>query len=403
MLWVALHFNALPPNAFPAATLENLAAWACQFTPRVSVEPPQALLAEVQGSLRYFGGVDGFLGKLRAGLAELGFEASLAVAATPRAALWLSRGNGRNFENLSVETSCSGKPLEFLKSIGISKIGELLRLPRDGLAKRCGEQLLRELDQALGALPEPRVFFAPPARFDATLELPGEVTHAEGLLFAARRLLVQLEGLLTARQAGVRRCTLALLHPKREFTEKEFIEIEINLASPARSTERFARLLRERLAKLILVRAVEAIRLEAADFTPLHARSGAMFGDAAADEESWSELAERLRARLGSGAIHGLTPYPDHRPEYAWRRVEPGDWDPREFTQPGARPVWLLVPPRRLGEMDLELLAGPERIECGWWDGDEARRDYFIARRGDSSLVWIYRETDGWFLHGIFA
>ena len=163
------------------------------------------------------------------------------------------------------------------------------------------------------------------------------------------------------------------------------------------------RLLRERLAKLSLGKAVEAIRLEAEDFTPLHERSDAMFGDAAADEESWNELAERLQARLGSGAIHGLTAYPDHRPEYAWRRVEPGEWDPREFRQPGARPAWLLEPPRRLGQMDLELLAGPERIECGWWDGDEAKRDYFIARSGDASLVWIYRESDGWFLHGIFA
>jgi protein ImuB len=398
MLWVALHFNALPSNAFPAATLENLAAWACQFTPRVSLEPPQALLAEIKGSLRYLGGLEGLLGKLRAGLAELGFDASLAVAATPRAALWLSRGEGRTLENLSVETACSGEPLEFLKSIGISRIGELMQLPRDGLAKRCGEELLGKLDQALGALPEPREFFAPPPRFAATLELPAEVTHAEALLFASKRLLIQLQGLLTARHAGVRRFTITLLQQKKKFTE-----IEINLASPTRSSERLARLLRERLAKLSLVQAVEAIRLEAEDFTPLHERSGAMFGDAAADEESWSELAERLRARLGDGAIHGLTTQPDHRPEYAWRRVEPGEWDPREFRQPGPRPAWLIEPPRRLGQMDLELLAGPERIECGWWDGDEAKRDYFIARSGDSSLVWIYRETDGWFLHGIFA
>ena len=152
MLWVALHFHVPPPE-----TLEPIAAWLCRYTPRVSLEPPQALLAEVQGSVRYFGGLGSLMGKLRAGLDELGLEAPLAVAATPRAALWLSRGHGRDFENLSVATACSGEPLEFLKSIGISKIGELLRLPREGLAKRCGEELLEKLDQALGALPEPRV------------------------------------------------------------------------------------------------------------------------------------------------------------------------------------------------------------------------------------------------------
>lgn len=400
MLWVALHFH-VPPSE----TLEPLAAWLCRFTPRVSLEPPQALLAELQGSLRYFGGLDGLLEKLRAGLAELGLEASLAVAATPRAALWRARGKGKAFEDLPL--SVMGSEGGFFKSIGISSLGELMRLPREGLAKRCGRELLEKLDQALGTLPEPRAFFAPPARFAATLELPGEVTQAEGVLFAARRLLTQLEGLLTARQAGVRRFTVILLHPKgnykKGFIEKEFTEIEIDLASPARSTERFARLLREQLAKLALKESVEAIRLEAADFTPLHERTGGMFGDAQADDEDWARLVERLRLRLGREAIHGLTTQPDHRPEYAWRRVELGEWDPREFTQPGPRPLWLLEPPRRIGEKAFELLAGPERVESGWWDGDEAQRDYFVARSDDASVIWIYREDDGWYVHGIFA
>ena len=400
MLWVALHFPVPPPE-----TLEPLAAWLCRFTPRVSLEPPQALLAELQGSLRYFGGLGGLLGKLRSGLAELGLEASLAVAATPRAALWRARGNGEGFKELPL--SVMGLGGEFFKSIGISSIGELMRLPREGLAKRCGRELLEKLDQALGALPEPRAFFAPPARFAATLELPGEVAHAEGLLFAARRLLIQLEGLLTVRQAGVRRFTLALMHPKRNykkgFIEKEFSVIEINLASPARGAERFARLLREQLAKLSLGQPVEAIRLEAADFIPLREHTAGMFGDARADEENWAQLAERLQGRLGKGAIHGLTTQPDHRPEYAWRRVELGEWDPREFKQPGPRPLWLLEPPRRIGEKEFELLAGPERVESGWWDGDEAQRDYFVARSADASVIWIYREDNGWYMHGIFA
>lgn len=77
----------------------------------------------------------------------------------------------------------------------------------------------------------------------------------------------------------------------------------------------------------------------------------------------------------------------------------------------GPRPLWLTEPPRRLAEGEFVLLAGPERIESGWWDGAEARRDYFIARTGQS-LAWIYRERsagkcgtrpEGWFLHGIFA
>ena len=393
MLWVALHFNVFPSNA-TSGTLEHLAAWACQFTPKVSLEPPQALLAELQGSLRYFGGLEPLLERLHAGLGEIGYEASVAVAATPRAALWRAKGGGRGLEDLPVENA-------FLRSVGIARIGQVLQLPREDLAKRCGQEFVDDLDRALGTLPEPREFFSLPARFDATLDLPSEVTHAEGVLFAARRLLLQLEGLLTARQAGVRRFRLLLFHHKAKTTE-----LEISFASPARETERMMRLLREQLATVSLKEAVAMIGLGAADFTPLHQRTRGMFGDPQAEGEAWAMLSERLEARLGGGSIHGLTVQPDHRPEHAWRRVEPGEWDPREFVQPGPRPLWLVEPARRLAGVDFELLAGPERIECGWWDGDEAKRDYFIARK-DASLIWIYRErcggADEWFLHGLFA
>lgn len=392
MLWLALHFPPLPPG-----TLEAIAAWACRFTPKVSLEPPQGLLLEIEGSLRLFGGLAPLKEKMGHGLAQMGMQASTGTAATARAALWLSRHDKASLEETPVEAACEGEPLAFLQSIGITTIGALLRLPREGLARRCGQALVDDLDRARGALPEPRAFFSPPPRFAARLELPAEVTHAEGLLFAARRLLVQLEGLLTARQAGIRGFTLTLFHADLES------KIPVGLASPARETERLAQLLREKLAATALARPVEAIRLEAESFAPLHGRSGGMFGDAGAEAEGWARLLERLRARLGREAVSGLATHPDHRPEHAWRRVEPGEWDPHDFHQPGPRPTWLLPEPKRISEDSLELLVGPERIESGWWDGDEASRDYFIAQMADASLAWVYREKEGWFLHGLFA
>jgi protein ImuB len=392
MLWVALRFSPLT-----AESLERIAAWACQFTPKVSLEPPRELLMEVAGSLRRFGGSQGLLEKLLAGLAATGFEAAHAAAPTARAALWLARGGRRVLEEVPVEAACGEEALELLRGIGVRNLGELLALPREGLARRCGQALVDDLDRACGALPEARVFFAPPPRFAARLELPAPVSHAEGLLFAARRLLIQLEGLLAARHAGIRNFDLIL------FFHREQSAVKIGLASPARDAERFARLLRERLAALALAQPVEAIALEAEDFVPLMERTAGMFGDAAAEAEDWARLLERLELRLGRGAVHGLATYPDHRPELAWRRVEPGEWEPREFRQPGPRPLWLLEPPRRLGQQAPLLRAGPERIEAGWWDGDEARRDYFIAQGEDLSLTWVYREDGEWYLHGFFA
>jgi protein ImuB len=82
---------------------------------------------------------------------------------------------------------------------------------------------------------------------------------------------------------------------------------------------------------------------------------------------------------------------------------------------PFFRPLWLLATPeplereksqqwgrpRRQGA--LQLLRGPERIESGWWDGADVARDYYVARDSRGSLLWIYRDVLGWFLHGVFG
>src|SRR3989454_1567445 len=167
MLWVALHFPLLP-----AGTLEALAAWACQFTPKVSLEPPQALLLEVQGSLRLFGGLPALTQRLQFGIDEIGYTPRFATAPTARRALWLARSGETRLENVPLEAACGEAPLVFLQSIGLRTLGELMRLPREGLAYRCGQRLLDELDRALGAAPEARAFFDPPPRFAAKLELP---------------------------------------------------------------------------------------------------------------------------------------------------------------------------------------------------------------------------------------
>ena len=70
------------------------------------------------------------------------------------------------------------------------------------------------------------------------------------------------------------------------------------------------------------------------------------------------------------------------------------------------RPLWLLPQPRPINDNDMALLAGPERIEAGWWDGKSVQRDYYIARNGKGSVLWIYRqhhEPIRWYMHGVFA
>jgi protein ImuB len=157
---------------------------------------------------------------------------------------------------------------------------------------------------------------------------------------------------------------------------------------------------------------VESLILSADETAQLIPRNFSLFGDRSRMREDCLQLVERLQARLGMEAVNGLALYPDHRPELAWRAVEPGAESPSAAFPP--RPLWLLARPRPLAvrehtpwlEGPLALHAGPERIESGWWDGADMDRDYFVAQAPSGPRFWVFRERSGqdrWFVHGIFA
>ena len=158
------------------------------------------------------------------------------------------------------------------------------------------------------------------------------------------------------------------------------------------------------------------LALEADDILVLVEENKTLFAEMADRSADWAKLIERLRARLGNEAVQGVTPRAEHRPEHAWQRAAPGARPtPSVRPAPRPRPLWLLREPRQLKQVaekpysengPLALVAGPERIESGWWDGGDVKRDYFVAQTADRSTVWVYRERrrpGGWYLHGIFG
>ena len=150
------------------------------------------------------------------------------------------------------------RPLALLQGWGLSCIGDLLRLPRAGLAQRLGPALPAYLDRALGRAPDPRPDYRPPARFGARLALPAEVIAAPGLLFPARRLLLELGGFLAARGLGVQALEWRLEHesvPADRFS--------LGLLKPERDPALLLELLRQRLERLDLAAPVLGIELRA--------------------------------------------------------------------------------------------------------------------------------------------
>lgn len=407
-------------EAAERAALEGVAAWAQQFTPTACLAPPDAVLLETGGSLRLFGGGERFAERLRAGLGELGLNAVIAAAPTALGAELLARsGLSTLIADIDALRSAlaplplalldlDAATLDSLAGIGAETLGACLRLPRDGLARRYGQALADALDRALGRLPDPRRPFVPPRRFAARLELPVPVADAEALVFGLRRMLAEFCGWLAGRGEGVTRLVVTLEHEHRPTSR-----VALRLAVPSRDSAYLTRLARERLGATALAQPVSAAGIAGEETAPLASATHGLFGNAERVAEDRELLLTRLRARLGDDAVTWLAPFPDHRPERAHRESEtaPAADMPRLDHR---RPLWLLPSPRPLAcrdgapllEAPLELLAGPERIESGWWDGADAARDYYVARNAAGETFWVFRERRApaaWYLHGVFA
>jgi protein ImuB len=401
-----------------AAALESIALWAGQWTPTISIDPPACVLAEISGCLNYFGGFDRLHQQIDRGLAQLGFSAVVATAPTALAASLFARAGqaiaiepgadlARRLAALPVALLDHAQAaLDTLSGIGAHTLGDVLALPRDGVARRFGQGLLDEIDRARGTLPDARLLFVAPERYQGQIELPSPVEETEALLFAIKRLVTELAGFLQGRGAGVTRLRCDLMHEDERPTS-----IVFGLAA-TRRIEHILHVLRERLAREQLPDRVEAIRLVSEEIAPLAAKEGDFFAAANKDSEASAQLIERLRARLGEDAVRALALHADHRPELATqstamialpRSTTAGDRSPLPL-----RPLWLMAAPRPLGadpaSTPLQLLSGPERIETGWWDGGDIGRDYFVGRGTRGEELWLYRDRGGqWFVHGIFA
>lgn len=400
--------------------LQDLACWAGRLTPHVCIEAPHALLLEIGGCLRLFEGLERLLDIACRESTDLGFAADVGLAPTPRAALWRARAGvyeawreaGNMYEALA-ELPVSALALESnllaaVQTWGVSCLGDLLRLPREGLAARLGTSFVLQLAQALGELSDPREPFVFPESFSQRIEWPAPVEHATAILFSSRRVIAALSGWLSRRASGLSECTLILEHPHQAPTR-----LSLRFAEPVYQASRIERLLRERLERYRLKEAVEALRLEATRIEALQGEALALFGQAP-PKNSVAEVLDRLRVRVGEASVQILGVQADHRPENAHLPAA----TPHATASPVfPRPVWLMPKPRRLRERQgrpdqggpLVLLSGPERIESGWWDEGEAgatgdlRRDYFVALAPNGQWLWIYRDQEGWWQHGLFA
>jgi protein ImuB len=407
-----------------ARELEKLASFCERFTSKVSLEPPHELLLEIRGSIKLFGGIDALLERVRSDLRTLGLEGRLAVTPTPQSAIWLSRVAKQpavvrprvlipTLNKLPVAILMWPADLELrLARFGVTTIGDLLRLPRAGLARRIGHERLAELDHASGRFRQLRKphLTAHPYHDRVLLDFEIETTGLLSTLIEKR--LDHLDQYLRARTLATDLIRIELKHRDHPVTP-----IEIGLACPTSDVTHIGKLLQEHLSRLSLAAPVVELSIHAQRLQPQRQHSRELFkasarADALINTEPQARLLEELRARLGHEALGTLRAHEDFRPECAHRTVPPTiGFDPMPEPLPSTlapRPLWLLPSPQSLKPSQVRRFSierGPEAIEFGWWDGAPVHREYWVTRSARGALAWMFHDArDGsHYVHGLFG
>jgi protein ImuB len=433
--------------------LGGLAEWAGRFSPIVALEGAKcrhSLLLDITGCATCFSGEDKLLERMARELREQGWNARVAIADTVGAAWGLAHYGGTPIWAPPGQTEAALLPLPVaalrlpdetvrcLAELGIERIGELIALPRSGLPARLGPMVLERLDQALGRLPEVLVPHRPLPMVEATFSFEYATDHRDAIDYALNQLIQRVCRLLEERHAGARKIECLLHH---EGAKPSRLEIELVRAS--RSVRHLSMLFRARFERVTMDEPACALSLRVPVTVPLDASQCEIFdADVARDAGELSRLVDELSNRLGREAVTRVRLVADAQPEYACcyepvisheGRARKTDTNSakmgasaslftdnshsvpvrplRLWAEPIGIPTISVVPegpPVRFRwagiEHSIARSWGPERIETGWWRGEDVHRDYYLVETVSGARFWIYRRRHDshWFLHGCF-
>lgn len=428
--------------------LQEAAYAAFRFTPHVIMQG-SGLIAEVSGSLKLFGGLKKLCRLLNQAVAAQGLQLCVGVAPTARGAWLLAQsaplrtvinGAGSRFRSLldalPIHLLESAQPyLEVIHGIGCRTLADLRQLPRSGLARRFGPDLLTELDRACGDSPDPQRWLEVPEYFQQKTELMAHVESIELIWIPVQRMIGQMYGWLSLRHAAVLEFSFILHHEYSLRQRHKSTPITIRLSEQSDDPEHLMLLLRERLGRMKIAAPICGLELIADQIIAGTNPDLELFPTSQSETTSLNRFIEKVSSRFGPQTIIGLNVIPDHRPECSQRfqpfqplKMNSASNTPRGKVIPSAsassltRPVWLMAAPLQLKVQrhrpvygsPLKLIGNPERIEAGWWDDAPIARDYFIAKNKLGQVLWVYREHDpaarsnspgnnNWYLQGLFG
>jgi len=310
---------------------------------------------------------------------------------------------------------------EALGRLGVTRVGEMVRLPAGGILERFGRDAHRLYQLAAGERWDPLVPVAPPEAPDERILLDDDEDDVERLVFASKAPIDRLLERLAARGHALTalHLELSLKHAVGQISVRADC---IKPAAPSLDGRVLLRLVHLRLTGMPPVAPVNAVRVWAEDVAATREQLALFAHKPRRDLRAADEAIARVRAELGDDAVVCAVLRDGHLPEasFGWERLvhiaaarPPAD---RHAVRPLVRRVFTrpqqLPSQTRMGRDDGWLLSGLEHgavvrilgpyvVSGGWWT-HELHREYHFAelRRGDCMWVYFDRNRRRWFWQG---
>jgi protein ImuB len=306
-----------------------------------------------------------------------------------------------------------------LARLGVTTLGQMVRLPGGGILERFGREAHRLYQLAAGERWDPLVPMAPPEAPDEHVVLDDDEQDIERLVFFLKGAIDRLLDRLAARGRA-----LTALHV--ELTLRANVghtELRADCIKPAAPTldgRSLLRLVHLRLTGMPPQSPVNAARVWADDVAATREQLAMFASKPRRDLRAANEALARVRAELGDDAVVRAVLRDGHLPEasFGWERVaqvQQAAPTPKlvrplvrrlyakpQMLPPQARQVrddgWLLS---GLEHGAVVRILGPYVVSGGWWQ-HELHREYHFAelRRGDCLWVFYDRNRRRWFCQG---
>ena len=412
-----------------------------RFSPRVEPGDPGTFWLDGDGLERVFPDAWGPHGSawgkaIAQALTGLGYRGAIVIGFSRFATFAIARAARRGVTVLGSDAdervAASAVPLarldlapklrEALARLGVTNVGEMVRLPGGGILERFGRDAHRLYQLAAGERWDPLVPEAPPEAPDERVLLDNEEDDVERLVFVVKAPIDRLLERLAARGRALTalHLELSLKHAVGKISLRADC---IKPATPTLEGRTLLRLVHLRLTGNSPAAPVNAVRVWADEVAATREQLALFAHKPRRDLRAADEVVARLRAELGDDAVVHAVLREGHLPEasFGWERLAhvvaaapAADLRTavrplvrRVFTRPQQLPSqarharddgWLLS---GLEQGAVVRVVGPYVVSGGWWTHEQAREYHFAElRRGDCLWVYYDRQRRRWFWQG---